>query len=81
MPGLASERKGDLSFSQVKLYGESRHFVYVRVLIMRKILRSTGCAMQLWGITLKFIDIYFIIIYHDDFDIVVPSSMQDTCHT
>ena len=21
------------------------------------------------------------IIYHDDFDIVVPSSVQDTCHT
>ena len=51
MPGLASEKKGDVSFLQVKLYGKSRHFVYVRALIMRKILRSTGCAMQYWGIT------------------------------
>ena len=53
MPGLASEKKGDMSFSQVNFAGKSRHFVYVPALIMRKILRSTGCAMQYWGITLK----------------------------
>ena len=53
MPGLASEKKGDVCFSQVKFYGKSRHFVYVRALIMRKILRSTGCAMQYKGITLR----------------------------
>ena len=29
----------------------------------------------------KFTIIYFIIIYHDDFEIAVPSSMQDACHT
>ena len=31
--GLASEGKGGVSFSQVRLYGKSRHFVYVRALI------------------------------------------------
>ena len=59
VPGLASEKKADVSFSQVMLYGKSRHFVYVRALIMPKILRSTGCAMQYWGITLKDIQLRF----------------------
>ena len=30
--------------------------------------------------SLKFTVIYFIIIYHDDIDNAVPSSMQDACH-
>ena len=38
--GLASEKRNDFSFSQVKLYGKSDHCVYVCALIMRKILRS-----------------------------------------
>ena len=36
MQGLASEKKDDLFFSQVKLYGKSHLFVYVRPLIMHK---------------------------------------------
>ena len=31
--------------------------------------------------SLKVTITYFIIIYHDDVDIAVPSSMQNACHT
>ena len=50
-PGLQEKRQFVFLASQA--LWKSRHFVYVRALIMRKILRSTGCAMQYWGITLN----------------------------
>ncbi len=50
---LFYEKNDDLSLLRAKLNRKSRHFLNVRALNTRKIMRNTGCTMQYQGMTLR----------------------------
>ncbi len=65
--GTRLRENDDLSLLRAKPYRKSRHFLIVRALITRKIMRSKGCAMQYRGINLMKIFLQKIGTYFNRF--------------